>query len=58
MKNEIPTIDVSNVISKKAHPFFFSYDIISIESNKMQHSIQFGMLPMVIVVDGYNYFNI
>ena len=52
MKNEIPTIDISNVIDKKAHPFFFSYDIISIESNKMQHSIQFGMLPMAIVVDG------
>ena len=52
MKNEIPTIDIRNVVDKKVHPLFFSYDIISIADNRMQHSMQFGIRPISIAIDG------
>ena len=47
-----PIIKATNVVDKRWSIFFFSYTILSVEDSNMQHTIQFGIQPFGISIDG------
>ena len=47
-----PNIEAYNVADKRWGLLSFSYTILSVEDDTMQHTIQFGIHPIVITIDG------